>query len=49
MYIIDFGKAIKKHPDQTDKDVYREVKKDRILEYVDDEEIFQLIDAYTQE
>lgn len=49
VYIIDFGKAIKKHPDQTDKDVYREVKKDRILEYVDDEEIFQLIDAYTQE
>lgn len=48
VYILDFGKAIKKHPDQKDKDVYREVKKNRVLEYVDDEEIFQLIDAYTQ-
>ncbi len=47
IYIIDFWKAVKKHMTKTEKEIYRETTEHGINEYVADEEILNIIDAYT--
>ncbi len=48
IYIIDFGKAIKKEQVKNKKSIYQERTKEEIKQYVEDEEILKIIQAYTQ-
>lgn len=49
IYIIDFWKSVKRHNIKDGKDIYREPTENGINEYVTDEEILDIIDAYTEE
>lgn len=48
IYIIDFWKAIRKHTYKEKEDVYMEYTDHGINEYAHDEEILDIIDAYTE-
>ena len=47
IYIIDFWKAKKKHIIKSEKEIYTEMTEHGIVEYMSDEEILDIIDAYT--
>lgn len=48
IYVIDFGKAVKKHHIKNEKEIYTENTEHGINEYFSDEEILDIIDAYTE-
>lgn len=49
IYIIDFWKATRKYNAEKENQIYREENADGTEEYFSDEEILDIIDAYTQE
>lgn len=48
IYIIDFWKAIKKHDVKNENEAYTETTEQEINQYYSDEEILNIIDAYTE-